>query len=36
MNWEVREGLLQVEGTRKSEEPGQNPSRVFAAKLLFE
>lgn len=36
MNWEVREGTLQVEGTRKNDEPSQGSSRVFAARLLFE
>ncbi len=35
MNWEVKEGTLQVEATRFTESDGKH-HRVFAAKLLFE
>ena len=36
MNWEFSDGVFQVEGTRENEEPGKNPHRVFAAKVLFD
>ena len=35
MNYEVRDGVLQVEATRGSDDPQQSHHRVFAAKLLF-
>ena len=34
MNWEVRDGVMQVEATRKNEDSGES-HRVFAAKLQF-
>ena len=34
MNWEVREGLMQVEATRQNDSSGEK-HRVFAAKLQF-
>ena len=36
MGWDVAEGALQVEATRKNENGDEKHSRVFAAKLLFE
>ena len=36
MNWEVREGAMQVEATRESKDSRKAHHRVFAAKLLFE
>ena len=36
MSWDVTDGALQVEATRKNENPEEKHHRVFAAKLLFE